>query len=74
MPGKKRPTDEDAATARRALLDGLARGADLIEVLSAGTAEFPDLTSQERKLQRAMQEPATLDAIKRGPYCLDCIL
>lgn len=33
MPGRKRPTDEDAATARRALLDGLARGADIFEVL-----------------------------------------
>jgi hypothetical protein len=34
MPGKKRPTDEEAATARRALLDGLARDADIFEVLS----------------------------------------
>src|SRR5215831_700615 len=34
MPGKNRPTPEDAATARRALLDGLARDADIFEVLS----------------------------------------
>jgi hypothetical protein len=34
MPGKKRPAPEDAATARRALLDGLARDADIFEVLS----------------------------------------
>ncbi len=34
MPGKKRPTDQDAATARRALLDGLARDADIFQVLS----------------------------------------
>src|ERR1700756_2200980 len=34
MPGRKRPTDEDAATARRALLDGLARDTDIFEVLS----------------------------------------
>jgi hypothetical protein len=34
MPGKKRPTPEDAVTARRALLDGLAGDADLFEVLS----------------------------------------
>ena len=34
MPCKKRPTGEDAATARRALLDGLARDADIFEVLS----------------------------------------
>ena len=33
MPGRKRPTPEDAATARRALLDGLARDADIFEVL-----------------------------------------
>src|ERR1700760_4342946 len=34
MPGRKRPTPEDAMTARRALLDGLARDADIFEVLS----------------------------------------
>jgi hypothetical protein len=34
MPGRKRPTPEDAVTARRALLDGLARDADIFEVLS----------------------------------------
>jgi hypothetical protein len=34
MPGTKRPTPEDAMTARRALLDGLARDADIFEVLS----------------------------------------
>ncbi|HWG60400.1 MAG TPA: hypothetical protein VG253_01690 [Streptosporangiaceae bacterium] len=33
MPGRKRPTREDAMTARRALLDGLARDADIFEVL-----------------------------------------
>jgi hypothetical protein len=34
VPGRKRPTAEDAVTARRALLDGLARDADIFEVLS----------------------------------------
>jgi hypothetical protein len=34
MPARKRPTPEDAMTARRALLDGLARDADIFEVLS----------------------------------------
>ncbi len=34
MPGRKRPTTEDAMTARRALLDGLARDADIFELLS----------------------------------------
>jgi len=33
MPGRKRPTPEDAMTARRALLDGLTRDADIFEVL-----------------------------------------
>jgi hypothetical protein len=33
MPGKKRPAPEDAMTARRVLLDGLARDADIFEVL-----------------------------------------
>jgi len=34
MPARKRPAPEDAMTARRALLDGLARDADIFEVLS----------------------------------------
>jgi hypothetical protein len=34
MPGTKRPTPEDAMAARRALLDGLARDADIFQVLS----------------------------------------
>jgi hypothetical protein len=32
MPARKRPTPEDAATARRLLLDGLARDADLFQL------------------------------------------
>ena len=34
MPTRKRPTPEDAATARRILLDGLGRDADIFELLS----------------------------------------
>jgi hypothetical protein len=34
MPGRKQPTPEDAITARRDLLDGLARDADIFEVLN----------------------------------------
>src|SRR5580693_7085131 len=34
MPGRKRPAPEEAMTARRALLDGLAHDADIFEVLS----------------------------------------
>jgi hypothetical protein len=34
MAARKRPTPEDAATARRLLLDGLARDADIFELLS----------------------------------------
>ena len=41
MPGKKRPTDQDAATARRALLDGLARDADIFQVLSGLASLHP---------------------------------
>jgi hypothetical protein len=33
MPARKRPTPEDAATARRILLDGLARDAQIAELL-----------------------------------------
>jgi len=41
MPGRKRPTAEDAVTARRVLLDGLARDADLVDVLSGLAALHP---------------------------------
>jgi hypothetical protein len=34
MPARKRPTLEDAVTARRILLDGLARDADIFELVS----------------------------------------
>ena len=34
MPAKKRPTPEDAVTARRMLLDGLARDADIFQLAS----------------------------------------
>jgi hypothetical protein len=34
MPARKRPTAEDTVTARRALLDGLARDADIFELVS----------------------------------------
>ena len=34
MPGRNRPTAEDAVTARRVLLGGLARDADIFELLS----------------------------------------
>jgi hypothetical protein len=34
MPARKRPTPEDTITARQTLLDGLARDADLFELLS----------------------------------------
>jgi hypothetical protein len=34
MPVRKRPTPEDTGTARRVLLDGLARDADIFELVS----------------------------------------
>jgi hypothetical protein len=34
VPARKRPTAEDTVTARRALLDGLARDADIFELVS----------------------------------------
>jgi hypothetical protein len=34
MPAKRRPTPEDAVTARRVLLDGLARDADIFQLAS----------------------------------------
>jgi hypothetical protein len=41
MPGRKRPTAEDAMTARGMLLDGLARGADVFEVLGVLASLHP---------------------------------
>jgi hypothetical protein len=41
MPGRKRPTPEDALAARRALLDGLARDAGIFEVLSELAPQHP---------------------------------
>jgi hypothetical protein len=41
MPGTKRPIPEDATTARRALLDGLARDANIFEVLSGLASLHP---------------------------------
>ena len=41
MTGRKRPTPEDAATARRTLLDGLAGDDDIFEVLSDFTPLHP---------------------------------
>ena len=34
MPARNRPTPEDTTTARRVLLDGLARDADISELVS----------------------------------------
>ena len=34
MPARKRPTPEDTVTARRVLLDGLARDADIFQLVS----------------------------------------
>jgi len=41
MPGRKRPTAEDAMTARRMLLDGLARDADIFEMPGTLAALHP---------------------------------
>ena len=41
MPARKVPTTEDAATARRIVLDGLARDADLFELITELAALHP---------------------------------
>ena len=73
MPGKERPTDQDAATARRALLDGLARDADIFQVLSglAVAAAIRHLQGQPGPGGRGPQGPrrrtmpATYDARRK---------
>jgi hypothetical protein len=41
MPAKKRPTPQDAVTARQILLDGLARGDDIFEFMTGLAALHP---------------------------------
>jgi hypothetical protein len=41
MPARKRPTPEDTMTARRVLLDGLARDADIFELMSGHAPLHP---------------------------------
>ena len=41
MPVRKRPTPEDTVTARRVLLDGLARDADIFELVSGLAPLYP---------------------------------
>jgi hypothetical protein len=41
MPARKRPTPEDTVTARRVLLDGLARDADIFDLVSELAALHP---------------------------------
>jgi hypothetical protein len=41
MPGRKRPTAEDAMTARRVLLDGLARDAGVDELAGELESQYP---------------------------------
>ncbi len=44
MPARKQPTPEDAAAARRIVLDGLARDADLSELVTELEPLHPRLT------------------------------
>jgi hypothetical protein len=41
MPARKLPTPQDAAAARRMLLDGLARDADILELVSELASLYP---------------------------------
>lgn len=50
QPGRKRPVAEDAVTARRVLLDWLARDADIAEVLPAGTVKCPFSRRRAREM------------------------
>jgi hypothetical protein len=83
MAGRKRPTPEDAITARRALLDGLARDADILEVLSGLAPLHPrndtfpgevflHLAADALEWCRASQaEPLPLEGL-RGRHLPEC--
>jgi hypothetical protein len=73
MPGRKRPTLEDAVTARRALLDGLARDADIFEVLSGLAPLHPrnDTFPGEVFLRLAADALEWCGASRTGPLPLE---
>src|SRR5215472_9013826 len=73
MPGRKRPTPEDAMTARRALLDGLARDADIFDVMSGLEPLHPrnDTFPGEVFLHLAADALAWCGAIRAEPLPLE---
>jgi hypothetical protein len=75
MPGRKRPAPEDAATARRALLDGLARDADIFEVLSGLAPLHPrnDTFPGEVFIDLAADALEWCGASRAGPLLLEGI-
>ena len=58
MPARKRPTPEDTVTARRVLLDGLARDADIFGLVS----ELAPLHSRDNTFPGEMFLHMTADA------------
>ena len=73
MPGRNRPTPDDAVTARRVLLDGLARDADVFELLSELEPLHPrnDTFPGEVFLHVAADALAWCRASRADPFPLD---
>ena len=73
MPARKRPTPEDAGTARRVLLDGLARDADVWELVSELAPLHPrdDTFSGEVFLRAAADALDRCGARRADPLLLE---
>ena len=67
MPARKRPTPEDSVTARRVLLDGLARDADIFELVSELAPLHPRDTPSPARRSSASRRTRWTGAGPAGP-------
>jgi hypothetical protein len=74
LPARRRSRQDREPPSLASAAAGKAAAPVAQRLTSPGATEFPGLAPRERKLRRAMQEPGSLDTLKRGTYCLDCKL